>query len=584
MRALSLPFFAEVDERGAVVSLEDGNRTDLPEELLTLVGRLVANGTSHATFLWLPAGTRAACHVQVSPSRAAGLGQNTAYVMGSWPESLPFGITVRELDVLTLIALGQSNDAIAEQLTLSLRTVTTHVNQLMRKLAVPNRTAAAVVAFDRGIIRLPFPGNRDEALSLIMLGRSLTPRRPRHVAGGRPMLAPLTIGAVFPLLGSAASDGVEMVQATQLAVDEVNERGGIDGRKVDLDVIGVDVLNAAQVRGAFETLAARNVDALFASYHTQQDAMQEFVAGTGIPYLHAATMDSVADRVRDDPRRYASVFQVCPGDSTYAPRFVEMMTRLRDRGLWRPSSRRLVVTRALWTDADLGVARAGQIAERQGWDLEVVGVDLTRTGSATQLATQLRASEPAAVLVDYFFVDGVVEFLQTFMKNPCQTLLYCRYAPSVPEFRHLMGPEANGVLWATVTGTYSDQHAQAFAEKYFNRFGMAPGRSHAGISYDRVGLIAQAWRLARNPKDPFAVVDELRHLTHRGVNGVYYFGNETQTALSYPGKAVDLSLAQAHLVFQIQDGQHRILSPGPYADGNFITPPWIEAGRSRAVL
>ena len=63
-------------------------------------------------------------------------------------------LTPRELDVLRLLALGQRNREIAEDLGLAEPTVKIHVNNLLRKLQVKDRTEAAVVALRRGLIHL----------------------------------------------------------------------------------------------------------------------------------------------------------------------------------------------------------------------------------------------------------------------------------------------------------------------------------------------------------------------------------------------------------------------------------------------
>lgn len=63
-------------------------------------------------------------------------------------------LTPRELDVLRLLALGQRNREIAENLGLAEPTVKIHVNNLLRKLQVKDRTEAAVVALRRGLIHL----------------------------------------------------------------------------------------------------------------------------------------------------------------------------------------------------------------------------------------------------------------------------------------------------------------------------------------------------------------------------------------------------------------------------------------------
>lgn len=61
-------------------------------------------------------------------------------------ESPASNLTSRELDVLRYLADGASNKEIANQLSLSLTTVRTHVSNILRKLNLENRTQAALYA------------------------------------------------------------------------------------------------------------------------------------------------------------------------------------------------------------------------------------------------------------------------------------------------------------------------------------------------------------------------------------------------------------------------------------------------------
>jgi DNA-binding NarL/FixJ family response regulator len=65
------------------------------------------------------------------------------------------GLTSRELDVLRLVVAGRSNKEIGAELAISEATVKTHVNSVLSKLGVSDRTQAATTALQRGIVHLP---------------------------------------------------------------------------------------------------------------------------------------------------------------------------------------------------------------------------------------------------------------------------------------------------------------------------------------------------------------------------------------------------------------------------------------------
>jgi two-component system, NarL family, response regulator LiaR len=63
-------------------------------------------------------------------------------------------LTPRETEVLRLIAHGLTNDEIASELSISKRTVNTHINGILRKLRLTNRAQIVLYALNNGLVKL----------------------------------------------------------------------------------------------------------------------------------------------------------------------------------------------------------------------------------------------------------------------------------------------------------------------------------------------------------------------------------------------------------------------------------------------
>ena len=66
-------------------------------------------------------------------------------------------LTQREIDVLQLIAAGNSNKLIADQLSIGEATVKSHVTNILSKLGANDRAHAVTIGLKRGIIELDLP-------------------------------------------------------------------------------------------------------------------------------------------------------------------------------------------------------------------------------------------------------------------------------------------------------------------------------------------------------------------------------------------------------------------------------------------
>lgn len=87
------------------------------------------------------------------PTDPAGSSGSSGAVLMTRPYANENGLTVREVDVLTGIATGFPNPAIAADLTIGRRTVETYVERLLAKLRCASRSELAALAARNGLLR-----------------------------------------------------------------------------------------------------------------------------------------------------------------------------------------------------------------------------------------------------------------------------------------------------------------------------------------------------------------------------------------------------------------------------------------------
>ncbi|AXI80587.1 ABC transporter substrate-binding protein [Peterkaempfera bronchialis] len=572
-----------VDRSGQVVGL--GPRRTVPAGLLRYAAAFLATRHESARFLWAqPRDAWLAVCLERRAGAAGSAGSEATALLSLADTELPRSLTSREIDVLTLLALGLTNAQISGRLGTSARTVSTQVERLLSKLGQTGRGGLAAVAVDNGLLRLPIPGGAEGVSGLTLAdieqraGGTPVTERWRATAPAYPRRRPFLLGSVIPMTGPVASDGLEMLRGAGLAVQQINRRGGIGGRPIEHVVVGADFFEPDSVTAAFESVFDHDVDALISSYPSAENpAALDLAADFARPYLHTATFEEQVQLVREDPTRYGTVFQTCPSELHYGTGFVRLLDELAGSGRWQPPSRRLLLVEADAVSTHTANELFFDRAERSGWEVsEVIRVPLFPDDWTSVLA-RLHDIGPAAVMVTHFVADALAGFQHAFSRDATDALVYCVYGPSVPAFSESLGDIAEGVIWSTVTGVYDDSLGKRFREEYRREYAAESGWSQAGAAYDQVGLLASAWT-ATGGSDPRDVTAALRHLVHRGVNGVYYLGTAGQCALAYPDVTSDPSIGQAHLVYQIQGGQHRVLGPAPFGTVSaFREPPWRTA-------
>ena len=533
-------------------------------QLVDYAEALIDSGRDFARFYWQGEDHQ---WLQVTLERQADAPQVKVTTTTS---TLPAGLTAREIDVLSLLVGGLSNREIADCLVLSVRTVSTHVEHLLTKLGETSRAGTAAVAAERGWLRLPIQGRDVPTNNLtVSVLEARTATKSTSFGSSRravPAKRPLVVGSIIPLTGPAAADGREMLNGSTLAISELNARGGVAGRSIEHVVVDTDIFSIAHVELAFRRLADAGVDAITSGYVFVEDAAREAAARYGAPYLHSMTSEAHAAIVADDPARYAGIFQICPTELHYPSSFLHFVDDLRANGRWRHRSNRIAFIDTTLPSGKMVTDVTVASAEQLGLDIVLVETVDPMGVDWASIVERVVHADPDAVMITQFLASELADFQHEISKRAPHVLVFATYTPSIPEFLELAGSAAEGIVWTTVTGTYSDAIGRDFENRFQRLHGHRPGRSQAGLAYDGIHLLAQAWRAVPDSQDFTRVADRLRLNRYRGVNGSYSLDNASQSGLNFPYTTSDPSLGQAHLVFQVQDGEHRIIGPAPYAE------------------
>jgi DNA-binding NarL/FixJ family response regulator len=143
------------DAKGALAALrraqEGWRELDAPYEAAR-VRRLVglacrALGDEEGGALELEAARETLAELGASPEVA-----HIDALLGRAGDGESHGLTAREVEVLRMVAAGDTNKAIAAELVLSERTVDRHVSNIFSKLGVSSRAAATAYAYEHRLI------------------------------------------------------------------------------------------------------------------------------------------------------------------------------------------------------------------------------------------------------------------------------------------------------------------------------------------------------------------------------------------------------------------------------------------------
>jgi branched-chain amino acid transport system substrate-binding protein len=120
--------------------------------------------------------------------------------------------------------------------------------------------------------------------------------------------SPIPVGYLPALTGPSSSTGVGINRGVQLAVEEINKAGGIDGRMLELITRDTQSDPTKAVNGAAELTRGAKVSVVFGPVNSGESlAVTPLLARTNTPQVHPCWVDSLTD-----PKKYPMCFRNAP--------------------------------------------------------------------------------------------------------------------------------------------------------------------------------------------------------------------------------------------------------------------------------
>ena len=326
----------------------------------------------------------------------------------------------------------------------------------------------------------------------------------------------IKVGAILPMTGTVAYLGQFEREGISLAVEKINEEG-INGKKLEIayEDTGGDTKQGVsayqkltQVEGIKALLTTESGTTLAIAPLAEEDKAIVFsIAGASSKISNAGDFIFRHNLLPDEEAEYLASIMF----NDFGHRKICMIVVNSDSG-------------------ETYASNLKKTFEEKGG--EVVIVEKYEKGAKdyqTQL-TKVKAAEPDAVFLFGHAQETGLLLKQAEELGIKNTPWFGSFAAEEDSLIENAGDSANSLIYTNFFDANSkDPVFRAFAEKYRQRYGYAPG-SFAALAYDSIMILAQALKECDNPYDTICIKDKLYKIKDfSGVTGTITFNENGDT-------------------------------------------------------
>lgn len=406
---------------------------------------------------------------------------------------------------------------------------------------------------------------------LLLTAACVAPAPGGESAGGDMAGDVIKIGVLAPLTGGSAADGEEMVRGAEMAVAELNAAGGVAGYTFEVVTGDTKDQNPDAVVSAIEKITSDEaVEVMMTGYASTSNFEIETMAEMNMPYLISANAAQTQDIISQDPDKYNTVWSLVPSYKAYETELPRLLELWAEQGNIELKNRKVaIVTSDNPYSATISDGLKVSFAE-YGWEVTVdETVPFGEVLDWRTILAEIRQDPPDLIVNTDYQVGNEVAFLEQFLEDPTDSLVFMQYGPSVPEFVELTADSSTGVLYNLLGGmilTPSNTMATEFIAKFSDEYGVEPG-TYGYALYESVMIYADALTSVGNPEDRDAIGEALGATSRDTATGTIAFDPATHLAIQGDDN-VPIQF------YQLQEGERVLVHPAELSTGEVSPSPW----------
>ena len=380
----------------------------------------------------------------------------------------------------------------------------------------------------------------------------------------------IKMGVVVPLTGSFADEGTEMVRGIELMTDEINEKGGLLGKQLEMIIGDIGDFSGEKIVSVAEKLLNRDkVDVFLTQYLGGVVDVKTF-GEYDVPYVNMDTSSLEANSIMENLQKYSNIFQACPPETFYGDGIFDFLTRVYPKATGQKfENNKIALVTMVRGYNDRISARFRELVEKSGqWEIVVDEKTPLGTVEWGPVITKIRQAKPALIFFNDHVPSDEVAFLDQFHNNPTKSVMFIQYGPSNPAFISLGKEKANDIFWGTVFAGFGPKY-EAWKKRYVEKYKEEPGVGTAVGTYTSAMIWAQAVERAGDEKNYKEVCRVIREFPYNITGVTHVFDPHTQSSILGEGLS-------PFLVFQVQDQKHQLVSPISLATEKIMVPGWVK--------